>query len=396
MSSNLHSENLKFQEDQPGLSVVIPVRNEKALLRELYLRLRNSLPDDTQIIFVDDGSNDGSQKEMAQIVSEDSNVLALRFQRRSGKSHALAAGFACCQGKLIATIDADLQEDPADILRLIGSLRQTDDLNTEPSISSASSNSASNNESYDLVTGWRRHRKDRYTKVIGSKIFNTIARILSGVPLWDINCGLKVMRREVVDELQLEGGYHRFIPLLAHWKGFEVGEVEVKHAPRLHGRSRFGRERILHGLVDLLVLLFLERFERRPSRLFLSLGALFFFVGFCISLYITALKMFSEDHTIQNRYPLLILGVLLLVLGVQIISTGLLAELVAHRYHGSPQKRQRVLDVEAMLVDSSKKNSDSDNDNDKDSDSDSDNQPQTDMAALQSENKARPNPGLFS
>ena len=314
----------------PSLSVVVPVRNEEKTLPELYERLRSALPADAEIIFVDDGSCDRSATELARIARSDRRVVAVRLARRFGKSHALAVGFQQSTGRVVATFDADLQERPEDIVRLKNTLLD-----------------AKSGSGFDLVTGWRRNRRDPLLKVLASRLFNALIRLLSGVPLRDINCGLKVMRREVLDSIQMEGGFHRFVPLLAHWRGFEVGEIEVEHAPRRHGRSRYGSERIIHALVDLSVLLFLERFERRPSRIFLTLGTAVFATGFSICAYITYLKVTTT--TIQSRYPLLTLGVLLLVVGLQVVCTGFLAELVAQQRRGTVDRRIRVLDIEPSV-----------------------------------------------
>ncbi|MBI4584640.1 MAG: glycosyltransferase family 2 protein [Planctomycetes bacterium] len=312
----------------PPLSVVVPVRNEESTLGDLHRRLRQALPAGSEIIFVDDGSTDGSLKVLERLAAADHQTLALRFLRPFGKSQALAAGFARARGEIVATIDADLQESPEEIVRLARLLRTPE----APGL--------------DLVGGWRRQRRDPFLKVAGSRLFNALIRLFSGVPLRDINCGLKVMRREVVEEIRLEGGFHRFIPLLAHWRGFQVGEVEVAHAPRRSGKSRFGKERIAHGLIDFLVLLFLERFERRPSRLFIGSGAVAFLAGLVISALIAYWRL--AYGSIGGHYPLLALGVLLLIVGVQLISMGLLAELVAHRRHGRgrPAAEPRIFVVE--------------------------------------------------
>ena len=332
------SANTTSRDDRPSLSVVVPIRDEERTLRDLHRSLREVLPADTEIILVDDGSRDRSPQVLSEIAGEDPGVVAFTLLRPFGKSHALAEGFRRCRGELIATIDADLQESPGDIVRLMGSLRQGHEV--------APGSRGEETPALDLVTGWRKHRRDSRVKVLCSRLFNSLVRMLSGVSLRDVNCGLKVMRREVVEAIPLEGGYHRFIPLLAHWRGFQVGEVEIDHAPRLHGRSRFGSERILHGLIDLVVLVFLERFERRPSRLFLSCGTLLFTAGLAILLYIVSMKLTPPDHSIESRYPLLILGVLLLVVGIQVVSTGFLAELVAQRRRGESGGEIRTFEIE--------------------------------------------------
>lgn len=308
--------------DRPPISVVVPVRNEAGTLEEIHRRLRESLPAGSEIVFVDDGSTDASGERLASIRRDDPDSRALRFLRGFGKSRALAAGFRRARGALVGMIDADLQERPEDIVVLARELRSTGD----PTVDSAFDLGP---DGVDIVSGWRRRRNDRPLKVIGSRVFNGLAARLAGIRLRDMNCGLKVMRRTVIESIPMEGGFHRFIPVLAHWKGFRVLEVEIPHAPRAHGQSNYGRVRILHGLIDLAVLLFLERFEARPSRFFLGSGAGLFLTGFGISAYIALLKL--GTGTIQSRYPLLVLGVLLLVVGTQLVSMGLLAELVAHQ-----------------------------------------------------------------
>ncbi len=298
---------------RPPITVVVPVRDEAPSLIELHSRLRSALPDGAELIFVDDGSVDESPVIIAGLRASDPLLRGIRFARSFGKSRALARGFSLARGELVGMIDADLQEEPESFDELIRSIRRP----------------GAENGGFDLVTGWRHERRDPAKKVLASRLFNALVSFLSGVRLLDINCGFKVMRREVVEAIPIEGGFHRFIPLLAHWKGFRVGEVPVVHHPRRHGASRYGRRRILHGFVDLLVLLFLERFERRPSRFFLGVGALTFLGGLGVCLYITLLKILTS--TIQSRYPLLILGVLALVIGTQLLCMGLLAELAVRR-----------------------------------------------------------------
>ncbi len=312
--------------NRPSLSVVVPVRDEERTLAELHRRLRQALSADTEILFVDDGSKDGSLAEIRRIVREDPLAVAIRFRRSFGKSWALAAGFRRCRGRKICTIDADLQEDPEAIVTLAERVCLDD---------AAGGDADHASPCFDLVSGWRRTRRDSPLKVLGSRLFNAFVCLLSGLRLRDINCGLKVMRREVAEQIPMDGGFHRFLPLLAHWKGFRVGEVEVEHQSRRHGRSRYGAERVFHGLIDFLVLLFLERFETRPSRLFVGLGVLFSVAGIGILSFIAYLRLSPPDFTIESRYPLLALGALLMVVGTQLIFMGLLAELVAHGRRGA-------------------------------------------------------------
>ncbi len=307
---------------QPPLSVIIPVLDEVPTLLELHKRLRDELPGETEIIYVDDASRDGSDQVLRKIAAGDPGVRALRLRRHLGKSHALAAGFARARGSIIATLDADLQEEPREIKRLLEILEQ---------------------DGYDLVGAWRRIRRDPPMRVLASRIFNFLASLLGGTKLRDINCGLKVMRREVVEEIPLAPGFHRFIPLLAYWKGFRIKEREIDHRPRQHGRSRYGGERILHGLVDLAVIMFLTRSEQRPSRFFIASGALSFLAGLVISAYMVYLRFFGGG--IYPQYPLMALGILLLIFGIQIVTLGFFGELIAYHYRSYRSSAPAVRDL---------------------------------------------------
>ncbi len=295
-------------ETSPCITVVVPVLNEEASLGELQERLAASLPENSEIIYVDDGSTDGTFEALRRLASGDPRVRVCRFSRNFGKSAALAAGFRRARAPVVATIDADLQEDPADIPRLVAKL----------------------DEGFDLVGGWRKQRNDARWKVLGSRLFNAAASLLSGARFRDINCGLKAMRRSVVEDIALAGGFHRFFSLLAWARGYRVAEVEIAHRPRRHGRSRYGGRRVLEGLLDLLVVLFLGRFEGRPSRYFAGLGVAFAIGGAAISAYLAALRLITGS--IQARFPLLALGLVLLVVGMQLFSLGLFGDLIAYHF----------------------------------------------------------------
>lgn len=295
-------------EKSPSLSVVVPVLDEEASLEELQARFAASLPADAEIIYVDDGSSDGTFAVLEKIAARDPRVRACRFRRNFGKSAALAAGFRRARGSIVATIDADLQEDPADIPRLAAKLE----------------------EGFDLAGGWRRRRRDCVPKVLGSRLFNSAASALAGVRFRDLNCGLKAMRRSVVEDIGIAGGFHRFLPLLAHARGYRVTEVEIRHEPRRYGRSRYGGRRVVEGLLDLLVVLFLGRFEGRPSRYFAGMGLLLGLAGAAISAFLAALRIVTGS--IQSRFPLLALGLVLLVVGVQLFSLGLFGDLIAYHF----------------------------------------------------------------
>ncbi len=290
------------------ISVVIPLLNERESLPELHARLREHLPSSAELIFVDDGSTDGSDQILHELQREDEEVVVIRLRRNFGKAVALAAGFRQARGSLIAMSDADLQDSPQEIMKVAAKI----------------------DEGFDLVSGWRRRRQDSTIKVWGSWVFNWIVSVVAGIRVHDVNCGLKVMRREVVRSVQLSVGFHRFIPLLAHWRGFRVTEVEVDHAPRRFGRSRYGTDRALRGLLDLTVLLFLNRFERRPGRFFLVLGGGLGCFGFAICLQLAC--VWFATGSIQSRFPRLALGLVLMVVGVQVFSMGLFGELLAQQF----------------------------------------------------------------
>jgi glycosyltransferase involved in cell wall biosynthesis len=306
---------------RPPLSVVIPIYNEAASLPELHARLAETLAPEAEIIFVDDGSADRSAEILGELVAKDGRVRVVRFRRNFGKSLALAAGFRRARGELVATIDADLQEDPADISRLVEKL----------------------GDEFDVVGAWRRTRRDRRGKVLASRVFNRLVCWIGGVRFRDINCGLKVMRREVLEDFNLAGGFHRFIPLLAHWRGFRTVELEVSHAPRRHGKSRYGGQRFLRGLLDLAVILFLVRFDSRPGRYFVALGSLFGVTGFGISAYLAILRL--ATGSVQSRFPLLGLGLVLIVVGVQLLSLGLFGELLAYHVRTSSRSEPATWEI---------------------------------------------------
>lgn len=295
-----------------GLSIVIPILNEQDNLPELYRRLTNVLTDLNcayQIIFVDDGSSDDSGLLCRELADSDSHVLFVELRRHFGKSTALQAGFRIAQGDVIITLDGDLQDDPDEIPRFLGALEG----------------------GLDLVSGWKRDRQDPITKRLPSRLYNFVTSALTGIPLHDFNCGFKAYRREVIGRLDLYGELHRYIPVLAHTKGFRVGEIPVRHHPRRHGKTKYGADRLLRGTFDLITVLFLSTFQRRPMHLFGLLGLVFALSGFAIDLYL-AFLWFIGERPIGDR-PLLTLGTLLIILGVQVLVFGLLAEMIAAATH---------------------------------------------------------------
>jgi len=295
---------------KPFLSFVIPFLDEEVTLQELYRRIAETvraLPGSPsfEVIFVDDGSTDGSAARVEELAQIHPEVTLVQLRGNFGKSAALAAGFARARGEIVFTMDADLQDDPKEIPRFLAKLE----------------------EGYDVVSGFKQKRHDPWHKVIPSRIFNAMVRWLTGIPLRDVNCGFKAYRREVVRSVRLYGEMHRFVPVLAHWRRFRIAELVVEHHPRRYGKSKFGAGRFYRGLMDLLTVYFLLKFDRKPLHFFGLPGLLSLAAGFGICAYLTALWLGGEP--IGHR-PLLILGVLLLVVGVQILATGLIAELLVH------------------------------------------------------------------
>ncbi|RLC79097.1 MAG: glycosyltransferase [Chloroflexi bacterium] len=289
------------------LSVIIPLLNEEPNILPLYRELSDALAQlglEYELIFVDDGSTDGSFSVLEKLHKGDERVKVIQFRRNFGKSAALAAGFKRARGEVVITMDADLQDDPAEIPRFLEEI----------------------DRGYDMVCGWRCPRRDPWTKKVPSKIFNFLTSLLSGVKLHDFNCGLKAYRREVVEDLELYGELHRYIPLIAYQRGYSIGEIKVKHRPRIAGRSKYGLGRLSRGFFDLFTVLFLTQYFERPLHLFGWIGIAAFCVGFVINLYLTIL-WFMGYRPIGNR-PLLTLGVLLIVVGVQFFSLGFLADMV--------------------------------------------------------------------
>jgi glycosyltransferase involved in cell wall biosynthesis len=293
------------------ISVVVPLYNERPSLDVLYRRLAAVLADIAtryEIIFVDDGSTDGAIKRLREIRATDHAVKYVRFRRNFGKSAALAAGFRVARYEIVVTMDADLQDIPEQLPLLLNQL----------------------DEGCDLVSGWRYHRNDKLTKRIGSRIYNSVTSLLTGVRLHDINCGFKCYRREVLEEVMVYGERHRYIPVLASYRGFRLGEVKIEHAPREYGESRYGLERILGGVFSLLTVILMTRYTNKPLHFFGLMGLLLAGTGSAIDLYLIILRVFFNEW-LSNR-PLLIIGTLFAIVGVQLVLFGLLAEMVAFSY----------------------------------------------------------------
>lgn len=293
------------------LSIVIPLLNEEESIEELTERVLEAMAGKNtfEIIFVDDGSQDRSWAEIQKVTCKNENVRGIRLQRNYGKSSALQAGFENARGDYIATMDADLQDDPFEIPKMLQQLKERD---------------------LHLVSGWKKKRHDPISKTIPSLFFNRVTSLVTGIKLNDFNCGLKVYRRDVIDHIYLYGELHRYIPFLAKLEGYDkIGEKVVTHHPRKYGTTKFGISRFMHGFLDLLSLVFVNRYLQRPMHFFGTLGFLFLVLGGIINLYLTIDKIFYGEN-LGDR-PLLLFGVMLMVLGAQIFSIGFLGELIQKR-----------------------------------------------------------------
>jgi glycosyltransferase involved in cell wall biosynthesis len=314
------------------LSLVIPVFNEVASLAPLLDELDAAIAElgrPYEVVFVDDGSTDGSFAEMERIAAARGDVRIVKLRRNFGKSAALAYGFAAVRGDVVVTLDGDRQDDPGEIGKLIAKL----------------------DEGYDLVSGWKQSRQDPASKTLPSRFFNWTVRRTTGIQLHDFNCGFKAYRREVADSVVVYGELHRYIPVVAAQQGFRVGEVQVAHRRRTAGKSKFGWQRFARGYLDLLTVLFLGRYHSRPQHLFGGIGTALFLLGLVISVYLTVDKLVF-GHPLSDR-PLLLLGVLFIVVGVQLVSLGLLSELIVNsraRSGPDPTWVERVVEPEQARV----------------------------------------------
>ena len=316
---SLQQQNIKQQKPQQKpqvkkLSVVVPLFNEQDSLQPLSAEIRkvciaNNF--DFEVIFVDDGSTDNSLKVIKDICRGDRRFKYISFQKNYGKSAALNIGFKKASGTVVVTMDADLQDDPGEIPNLILKL----------------------NEGFDMVSGWKKKRYDPFIKKHSSKFFNAVTRWFSGVKIHDFNCGLKIYKKNVLDQIRVYGELHRYIPVLANWKGFSVAELVVTHHPRKFGYTKFGISRFFKGFVDLLTVVFITRYAKRPMHLFGFLGAFSLIGGTILNLVLTYQKLF-HNMPLSNR-PMLFLGVLLIIVGMQFFSLGLIGEMMVSSSHTS-------------------------------------------------------------
>jgi glycosyltransferase involved in cell wall biosynthesis len=301
------------------ISIVLPILNEEKNLEELHSRLTESLAElgrEYEIIAVDDGSTDSSFEVLKRIHERDPKLKVIKFRRNFGQTAAISAGFHHARGDIIITMDSDLQNDPDDIPRLLDKM----------------------DEGYDVVSGWRADRKDKFiSRRLPSILANKLIARMTGVKLHDFGCTLKAYRKEVTDNIDLYGEMHRFIPALAKWVGAEIAEMKVKHHPRKHGKSKYGISRTTRVILDLMTVKFLLTFSTRPIQIFGRLGMGSGVLGFLICLYLSIRKLFFKMSLLE-RMPMLLLGILLILVGVQLISMGLLGEIMVRTYHESQHK----------------------------------------------------------
>lgn len=304
------------------ISVVIPLYNEEQSLRELSEQLKNTLVrlgGRYELIFVDDGSTDNSFRVLRDLHFRNNRIKVIRFRRNYGKSAALMVGFQRAQGEYIVTMDADLQDDPGEIPNLLRQMKL----------------------GFDVVSGWKKRRHDPITKTIPSKFFNVVTSIVTGIKIHDFNCGLKMYRREVAKSVNVYGELHRYIPALAHWQGYKIGEVVVQHRARKYGKTKFGMGRFFKGFLDLLTVLFTTRYFSRPLHLFGVWGMISTFAGLCIDGYLVE-EWVTGKTSLSNR-PLFLVGLILIIVGIQFVSIGLLGEMITKGQH--MEKEYAIRDI---------------------------------------------------
>jgi glycosyltransferase involved in cell wall biosynthesis len=299
------ASKLSFQK----ISLVIPLLNEEESINPLINEIRKALKPINkpyEVIFVDDGSTDGSVKNIKDAMKTDNRIKFLSLRKNYGKSAALQVGFRAATGDAIVTMDADLQDDPFEIPNLLVKL----------------------DEGFDLCSGWKKKRFDPFIKKYSSRFFNFVTKVISGINIHDFNCGLKAYRKEVIQNINVYGELHRYVPVLAKWQGFTITEIPVKHHPRRYGKTKFGISRFFKGFVDLITVVFVGRYIKRPMHFFGFFGALAFLVGLIVNGYLTV--EWISGKPLSNR-PMLFLGMLLIIVGVQFFSVGLLGEMLVHQ-----------------------------------------------------------------
>lgn len=306
---------------QKNISIIIPIYNEELSINSLYEEIKTIVIDafnQYEIIFIDDGSNDKSYEIINQLASNDASIIAIKLNRNYGKSDALNEGFKLAQYEYVATLDGDLQDDPNEIIKLVNTL----------------------DDGWDCVSGWKKNRKDPYSKTIPSFFFNKFIIFFSGLKLHDLNCGIKVYRKDAIQSLNIYGGLHRYIPLLLFNNGYRVTESIVNHRSRKYGQTKYGKSRFFHGIFDFLTIYFLKKYFNKPMYFFGSIGFLLSFLGLLINLYLSILWF---QGTYIGTRPLFFLGILLIVVGIQSLSIGLIGELIVNNGRKKSKKIKEII-----------------------------------------------------
>lgn len=303
------------------ISIVIPVFNENKSLPDLKVELDKNLSayPEWEVIFIDDGSSDGSTEYLADLCAQDSHYKLIQFYRNYGKSAALSEGFKLADGDYIITMDADLQDDPAEIPNLVGKLE----------------------EGWDLVSGWKKIRHDPIGKTLPSKLFNFITRVMTGVKIHDFNCGLKGYKKSVVKSIEVFGGRHRYIPALAGQRKFTITEITINHRARQFGETKYGGSRLFHGFFDLITILFLNRYDQQPLHLFGFFGLISLHLGLIVECVVLYFK-YGLGEPFAKHMALLMFGIMLIVIGIQFFSMGLLGELMARTAQGQENRIRKI------------------------------------------------------
>ena len=303
--------------ENPSISIIVPVLNEEGSLDKFYNETTKSLNEysNWEIIFIDDGSDDESYNIMRKLADEDNRVSIIQFFKNFGKADALSEGFKKANGDIIITIDADLQDNPAEIPRLVEKIQ----------------------EGWDVVSGWKKDRKDPISKRLPSKLFNMVTRFLTGIKIHDFNCGLKAYRRKVVKSIDIYGGLHRYIPAIAGQKGFSITEIAVNHRPREFGETKYGGNRLFHGFFDLFTMLFTGKYFDRPLHFFGSIGLVFIFISTISEVYPIYDKI-ANGIPFQKHFALIVFGAMIFGLGLWFFSIGLLGELLI-KASGTSEKK---------------------------------------------------------
>jgi glycosyltransferase involved in cell wall biosynthesis len=303
--------------ENPSISIIVPVLNEEGSLDKFYNETTKSLNEysNWEIIFIDDGSDDESYNIMRKLADEDNRVSIIQFFKNFGKADALSEGFKQANGDVVITIDADLQDDPAEIPRLVEKIQ----------------------EGWDVVSGWKKDRKDPISKRLPSKLFNKVTRFLTGIKIHDFNCGLKAYRRKVVKSIDIYGGLHRYIPAIAGQKGFSITEIAVNHRPREFGETKYGGNRLFHGFFDLFTMLFTGKYFDRPLHFFGSIGLVFIFISTISEVYPIYDKI-ANGIPFQKHFALIVFGAMIFGLGLWFFSIGLLGELLV-KASGTSEKK---------------------------------------------------------